>query len=327
MFCRKCGAEIQEEALYCPMCGNKCDGDGVENDNFRKNKEKLSKKRMILVLSLTIIFLVTAIVLISGRSDDKNRTNEKGIQQTVEQNKDSDKDNHSQEEITLYCPNFTGQTIDSINQNVEYYTHFRFETIWEYNDNYEYSYVYEQSVTEGTAIEEGTQITLYVSMGEDVRYEEVAERYAIAIFMYDYGTVKQCLPYNPDSLVTYTNWPEGWGEWENTLADMRQYYTVQSGVKHSWEIGKDEILQVISVMNMVCSSYGENILNESEGINVDKITKGYQVTVSITPFEIEENERYTSAEVTYTVVLYDGEWKILSDFILDRNRQDEAGRW
>ena len=164
-------------------------------------------------------------------------------------------------------------------------------------------------------------------MGEDIRYEEIAKQYATAIFMYDYGTVKQCLPYNPDGLVTYTNWPEGWVEWENTLADMNDCYTVQTSVKHSWEIGKDEIDQAIWLINVVCSSYGENILDESEAINADKITKGYQVTVSIAPFEIEENERYSSAEVTYTVVMYEGEWKILSDFILDQKRQDEAGRW
>lgn len=64
------------------------------------------------------------------------------------------------------CPNFVGQTLESVLANKEYTDNFNFKNEWNNNADFAYGIVYEQSETEGKKLKKDAEITLYVSMGQ-----------------------------------------------------------------------------------------------------------------------------------------------------------------
>ena len=68
MYCEKCGAKLDDNDLYCLNCGNKVNYDQGVNNLYRNynnvNGNNISAKKYILPVSLTLVFLITASIII-----------------------------------------------------------------------------------------------------------------------------------------------------------------------------------------------------------------------------------------------------------------------
>jgi hypothetical protein len=72
MYCKKCGAEIDDEAMFCPKCGNTMDNSdssiNINNADIKTEKKELldSKQRMIRIISIAVIAISAAVIIFTA---------------------------------------------------------------------------------------------------------------------------------------------------------------------------------------------------------------------------------------------------------------------
>lgn len=47
MYCKKCGAELPQDAVFCPQCGISVGEGKAPRENFKKNLYRSSRNKMI----------------------------------------------------------------------------------------------------------------------------------------------------------------------------------------------------------------------------------------------------------------------------------------
>ena len=60
MFCKKCGNELGDEALFCPECGTNVD----DNEKKKKNFTLSTKKAIIVAVSFILIICVCIVIVV-----------------------------------------------------------------------------------------------------------------------------------------------------------------------------------------------------------------------------------------------------------------------
>lgn len=79
MFCGKCGTEVQNNAMFCPNCGEKVSTASIPTDTERKSgtgvfsKSKNGKKVLISIQTLTVVtvLIITITSLVGGKGYTK----------------------------------------------------------------------------------------------------------------------------------------------------------------------------------------------------------------------------------------------------------------
>ena len=79
MFCRKCGAELKENAKFCTKCGSK-----VENQKYSKAKTKEKGIGVVIAVIAGCIAISLAVCAVFYLSFRQDRTEDTKIQQVEE---------------------------------------------------------------------------------------------------------------------------------------------------------------------------------------------------------------------------------------------------
>lgn len=139
-------------------------------------------------------------------------------------------------------------------------------------------------------------------------YEEVAEKYAMAVVKSDYDTVCKYLPYDTEDMVEYSDYDPDYDD------DYELVVTTEA--TRSYEISDYQVEEILNDISEEWSYFGFDI---DDYINESKIKEAYQVKVRVSVYEPSDDEDWPPETFTYTVVKYKGKWKVLSDFLSDRD--------
>ena len=153
-----------------------------------------------------------------------------------------------------------------------------------------------------------TVIVSIVSKLNSESYEEVAEKYAMAVVKSDYDTVSKYLPYDADDMLEYSDYDPDYDDYNELV--------VTTEATRSYEISD---YQVEELLNDISEEWYYLDLDIDDYINKDKIKEAYQVKVRVSVYEPSDDEEWPPETFTFTVVKYKGKWKVLSDITSDRD--------
>jgi len=136
-------------------------------------------------------------------------------------------------------------------------------------------------------------------------YEDVAKKYAIAVVRSDYEVAQECLPFKADDMFEYSDFDD---YDDNELV-------VTAEIVRAYQINKSKIEDKIDEIDYSWSQYDYYI---DDYIDTDIIDEAFNVKLELSVYEPHDDEDWAPATFIYTVVKYDGEWKVLTDFISDR---------
>ena len=143
-----------------------------------------------------------------------------------------------------------------------------------------------------------------VSKANSESYEDVAQKYAAAVVKSDYDAVSKCLPYDTDDMFEYFDYDHH----DNELV-------VTTEVTRSYEIPD---YQVEELLNDITEEWLRYDFYIDDYIDKSEIKEAYRVKVRVSVYEPSDDEDWSPETFTYTIVKYEGEWKVLTDFVSDR---------
>ena len=72
MYCGKCGSEIDDDSLFCPVCGSEIKISG-NSDNHENQQPKKNNRKKYLLIGIFLIVIIVAGVLYATVGLNKKR--------------------------------------------------------------------------------------------------------------------------------------------------------------------------------------------------------------------------------------------------------------
>lgn len=142
MFCKNCGAQMQENEKFCHKCGNA--NDAVKRNSFSVAVDELAKKNKRIIVSIFVVILLSVIIAVGVNMNkpEKKVLGTWKISEYSDQNRDYD-DSYPESDYITFLENGMGYFGNDTDDTFMYHINGDTLTIDSENLVHAYNYIFE----------------------------------------------------------------------------------------------------------------------------------------------------------------------------------------